>query len=409
MNLITAIRLLHHNPLLFRLLASRLLPMQINNKFKYNRHLTLACIKLYTNALSRSRNSVWQSVFFPTEIFYSMGISPFVFEIASSIMAKLKISDSMISHIECSGLTREICSFQKCVAGAINCKMLPVPKLIVTGSEVCDSTRKNGEIFSDKYSIPHFYIDVPYESSKESVDYLKKQLLELISWLEKNTGRKFSEDKLLKVIEYSNELRRNMIRIMDLRRKFPGIMGSKPLFGLFNFNLLYGSPEGIRISEILYRELEDRTWIYTPPEGLIKILWLHFAPFYKENFTQILEDNPRVSVVFEEMNNVYWEELSPDDPLGSIAKKILSSHFRGFAQHRVKKVMDLRDLYDADGVIHFSHISCRKCNAGVRLIKEALDKKRIPLLDLSGDCIDGRNYSEGQMKTRLEAFIELFD
>jgi len=400
--------LLHRAPLLFQIMASVILPTQINNEFKYNKHLTLSTLKLYSDTLDRRKDGIWQSVLFPTEIFYSMNISPFVFEVASSILAKLKLANNLISIMECSGLTRELCSFQKCVAGAFYSGLIPKPKMIVTSSEVCDSTRKIGELISYKYSIPYFYIDVPYEKTGETVLYVKNQLIEFIAWLEKNTEKKFSEKKLERAIEYSNSLRKNILRIMELRRKYPGIMGSKQVFGLFNFNLLYGSPGGLEIAEILYKELEERTWHYMPPASLIKILWLHFIPFYRESFTDVLKKN-NVSVVFEEMNNVYWEELSLEDPLESIAKKILSSPFRGPAQHRLDRIMALRDLYDADGVIHFSHLSCRKCNGGLRIIKDALKERRVPFLDLSGDCIDSRNYSEGQLKTRLEAFIELFD
>jgi benzoyl-CoA reductase/2-hydroxyglutaryl-CoA dehydratase subunit BcrC/BadD/HgdB len=33
--------------------------------------------------------------------------------------------------------------------------------------------------------------------------------------------------------------------------------------------------------------------------------------------------------------------------------------------------------------------------------------KKIPMLILDGDGIDARNYSEGQTRTRLEAFLEI--
>ena len=409
MNRIKLIELLHKSPPLFEALASLYLPTTINNDFKYNKYLTLAGLKLYLASMGGRQNSIWQSVLFPTEIFYSMNISPFVFEVASSIMAKLNLANNLISRMECSGLTRELCSFQKCIAGAFDSGLFSKPRMIVTSSELCDSTRKVGELFSYKYSIPCFYIDVPFEDTKEALSYVKNQLIEFIQWLEKHTGKTFSEEKFKKSIALSNELRANMLRIIELRRKYPGIMGSKPVMGLFNFNLLYGSTAGINISEILYKELEEKTWHYKPAGSLIKILWLHFVPFYKEYFTEVLNKNPHVSVVFEEMNNVYWDKLSLEDPLESLAKKILASPFRGPTQNRLRKIINLRNLFDADGVIHFSQLSCRKCNGGVRILKDAFREKRVPFLDLSADCIDSRNYSEGQLKTRLEAFIELFD
>jgi len=43
----------------------------------------------------------------------------------------------------------------------------------------------------------------------------------------------------------------------------------------------------------------------------------------------------------------------------------------------------------------------------LRPIADAMGRMGVPFLDLDGDCIDSRNYSEGQTKTRLEGFVEL--
>lgn len=401
------IKFLHRHPVLFNFIASILIPGSINREFSYNSHMTLACIKAYSKTLNKKERSVWHNLLFPSEIFHSMNISSFVFEMASSILAKFNVSNRLISSIECAGLTRELCSFQKCAAGAVRSGLIPSPDMIVTSSELCDSIRKIGE-FYDK-SEKHFYLDVPFDKSENSIKYVKEQLEDFIKWLEFNTGMKYSEEKLRRSLKYSNQLRKNMIKVMELRRDYPGIMGAKPVFGLFNFNLFYGSPQGVKISEILLAELRKKSRSFNLHREQTKILWLYFVPFYKESFTEVLKKNESLAVVFEEMNNIYWEELSLDDPLEGLAKKIMSSPFFSSSCNRVDKIMELCDFFDIHGAVHFSQSSCRKINGGIRLIKDALSMKNIPLLELSGDCIDSRNYSDGQLKTRLEAFIEMFD
>lgn len=42
-------------------------------------------------------------------------------------------------------------------------------------------------------------------------------------------------------------------------------------------------------------------------------------------------------------------------------------------------------------------------------LKEAMRKKNIPMLILDGDCMDMRNCHDGQIKRRLEAFIEMIN
>ncbi len=61
---------------------------------------------------------------------------------------------------------------------------------------------------------------------------------------------------------------------------------------------------------------------------------------------------------------------------------------------------------ESDGAIHFNHWGCRQSCGGAQLVKRALQAKGVPTLILDGDCVDEREYQEGQISTRLEAFLE---
>ncbi|HJC88960.1 MAG TPA: 2-hydroxyacyl-CoA dehydratase family protein, partial [Candidatus Eisenbergiella intestinigallinarum] len=52
---------------------------------------------------------------------------------------------------------------------------------------------------------------------------------------------------------------------------------------------------------------------------------------------------------------------------------------------------------------------CKQASGGSILLKEKMQEKRIPTLILDGDGIDKRNSHDGQIKTRLEAFLEMLD
>ena len=49
----------------------------------------------------------------------------------------------------------------------------------------------------------------------------------------------------------------------------------------------------------------------------------------------------------------------------------------------------------------------QQASGGSILLKEKMQKMNIPMLILDGDGIDKRNSHDGQIKTRLEAFLEL--
>ena len=57
----------------------------------------------------------------------------------------------------------------------------------------------------------------------------------------------------------------------------------------------------------------------------------------------------------------------------------------------------------------FCHWGCKQSSGGSVLLKEKLQEMDIPMLILDGDGIDRRNSHDGQIKTRLEAFLEMLE
>lgn len=68
-------------------------------------------------------------------------------------------------------------------------------------------------------------------------------------------------------------------------------------------------------------------------------------------------------------------------------------------------VVKLAKEMHADGVINFCHWGCKQSAGGVFQLRETLKAADIPLLVLDGDAMDRRNSHDGQIKTRLEAFL----
>lgn len=51
-----------------------------------------------------------------------------------------------------------------------------------------------------KYQIPGFYIDVPYEKNQDSISYVADQLRELKKFLEDVGGKKISEQSVQRAV-----------------------------------------------------------------------------------------------------------------------------------------------------------------------------------------------------------------
>jgi len=64
--------------------------------------------------------------------------------------------------------------------------------------------------------------------------------------------------------------------------------------------------------------------------------------------------------------------------------------------------------FNVDGAIDFYPYSCREWVPTVIITKKMIERELgIPVLVLEGDCYDTRNYSAGQLRTRVETFAEL--
>ena len=62
-----------------------------------------------------------------------------------------------------------------------------------------------------------------------------------------------------------------------------------------------------------------------------------------------------------------------------------------------------------DGAILFAHWGCKERSARRAWIKSSLEKDGLPTMILDGDGCNPANTSDGQVSTRLQAFIEMLE
>ena len=86
---------------------------------------------------------------------------------------------------------------------------------------------------------------------------------------------------------------------------------------------------------------------------------------------------------------------------------MIKNVYNGSYSHKAQAIGKLTDMLHPDAVIHFCHWGCKQASGGSLLLKEAMKERNIPMLILDGDGVDQRNSHDGQIKTRLEAFLEM--
>ncbi len=71
-------------------------------------------------------------------------------------------------------------------------------------------------------------------------------------------------------------------------------------------------------------------------------------------------------------------------------------------------VLSMIDKYDIDGIVMHSNRSCKPYSFGQYDIQKIVERERgIPSLLIEADMVDERSFSESQIETRIDAFIEM--
>jgi len=263
-------------------------------------------------------------------------------------------------------------------------------------------------ILAHKYGRPHLTIDYPYKYTKESTRYLEKQYIELFKSLCNLSGQTLDIDRLRECLKKSNTAAHYLKKANDLRKGSPSLLYGGQMLKFINVMTLLGDDKAIEIAKEYYdfciqrKESEEY-----PCNQKYRILWCNLGPVYDNYFYEYMEMELGAIIAFEEINTISWVQMNEQNPFLSLAEKTHEVHFVGDVQKRIQYLINLVHDYKIDGVVFFSHMNCRMFNPKFQLIKQALKKEGIPIVELSGDCFDKRNYSRAQLTTRLEAFIEM--
>lgn len=357
------------------------------------------------DALSHSESYVWGNIFSPCEITQCFGLRTLSIECLACYLSGYHLEDYFIDYAQNTGIAPTLCSYHKTFVGAIDSDAVPVPQYAVTTSLSCDGNLNTFRYLEKKRGVPFTFLDVPYGDDEASVEYLAGQLEEFTAELERRFGRRFEEDKLKEALRIENETRKELMRFFQLQSEYyyPGELISH-LYMMMGMHLLIGTQEFLDLIRYMNEEIK----IYPKFEGK-KILWVHLLPFYQESLNQCFNGSRDYQIIASDIILDSVEELDPEKPFHSLAKKIIRNMYNGSYFHKAQMVGQLADTLKPDAVIQFCHWGCKQSSGGSVLLKEEMQKKGIPMLILDGDGIDKRNSHDGQIKTRLEAFLEMLD
>ena len=367
-------------------------------------HAAQAINRTVTRMLSHPENAALVSVFMPCELLEAMGIVPMCAELYSCFINGTDCEGVFARQAEEEGLPETYCSYHKILLGSAYTGVLPPPALVVNTSLVCDANNLTFRELARHYGVPQFYVDVPRERSPESVAYVAEQFRELGAFLEKHTGRKLDEERLRQVMARSRETVADLRRCLEEKavHSLPGDVTSE-LYEIYMAHNGLGTEMARQYARELLADLRE-----APPARGVRLLWLHAVPNWQQPIRELMDLNDRCQIVACDMNFDSLLDMDPDRPYESMARRLVYSPWNG-GQERVDAAVEAAKALGVDGVICFCHWGCKQTMGLSGLFQQELEAAGFPTLILNGDGCDRRNASDGQVATRLGAFLELLE
>jgi len=351
----------------------------------------------------------WTSFLAPFEILNAMNVSGNFIEFVAAMLAGAGLSRPYFERAEAAGYSMDGCSFHRAVLGEVMEGFLPKPDVLVGATCPCNAGIKTLQRIGEFYHKPTFIINLPYDNSPKSIDYLVKQYKELIKYIKVQTGRDLDEDRLRAAIRLNNEGREYLVEALNLCKNVPSPASLNDWNNFVMFVLLAGTKEGVEVAKAYRDEFQAKVEQGIPgiPNEKHRLLWIQNRIQFKTDLLEQIQRTYGANVVIDELNCIYWEPMEERDPLRSLAIKQINHPLVGSIERRLKILAMLAKEFKVDGAINPAHVGCRQSSGGRALFKEALQAVGVPLIHLDVDIVDERNYADGQVLGRFEAFMEM--
>jgi len=382
----------------------------------------------YLRAYEASKDGqpiAWATGYFPSEVVYALDI-PLVYpENYACLCAAKGVSVDFCQVTEGQGYSKDLCSYFRTVIGSISKgesvlkHNFPKPDMLLVTTGNCDPHLKWFQHLSEYYDCPLFVLDVPYNKSgsgyqdmePEYVDYYVKQLRELIAFLEKHSGKTMKMENLEQAVARSDQAGGLWQEILNYRKNVPTPMSAADAFSAI---YLLVSDAGTQTAVDFFTKVRDEIksrvnlGIGVVHAEKFRLFWDWLPMWYNMGLFNYFEEHGAVFPA--EYFNLKWAcRMDSKKPLESLARKYMSITW-GNSPLALKKNIVYKAIkdYQIDGVVLHSNWSCRAYCIGQMDLKNDISKElNIPALLFDSDMADWRCYAEEQLKTRIDAFLEL--
>lgn len=337
----------------------------------------------------------------PEELISACGLTPL----------RLDYYSLPASHNSENLVQAEICPVIKSIVGISNTNLYKNIELVIVPA-TCEGKSKLAELIGLKKEI--YFLNLP-----KTNDYLVnkenwlKSYQDLLNYLIKKFQVKFKKSELLEKINLYNQRTDIFRELFAFRLKHPGIINSFDYFTLTCASFFMEPRDWLTKTKKLLTEV---ALLKNSSKPKIKLLFLGSPIFFPEfKILKILEElatDISADILCSAYGHLYEpvivNETNLEQLLLSLTQKHLAGNYCPCFNKNLEKFVDLIiNLYkenELDGIIYYNLRLCQPYDIFASFIKPILKAHQIPCLFLKSDL--GKE-DLGQLKTRIEAFLEV--
>jgi benzoyl-CoA reductase subunit B len=346
--------------------------------------------------------------------------------------------------VEKVGYARDLCSYMRNYWGSIILNKyvfggeFPKPDFIWQ-DHICCSHAKWYQVARDLEGkdIPMYCIDVsvgPYgELTENRLEYVVGQMHDGIEWLEKMTGRKYDDEKLIQAVYNHCRSTSLWADVCTLNKAIPAPLDEKTMYSLYVLGTLHKSSRIVAdFTEELRDEVKDRVergiaavanercrvmsdtqppWAflrvfrYLEQYGCVSIGSLY--TFGLIGHWEVKEDGSWGPRTTPQEKGIKLENR--DQALRALASwELKKPEWQHFYSPQAKSDMMIRigREWKLDGVMLHYNRGCEGLSLGIAENRLALINAGFPVMIFEGNMGDEREFDEAQTITRIDAFME---
>jgi benzoyl-CoA reductase/2-hydroxyglutaryl-CoA dehydratase subunit BcrC/BadD/HgdB len=315
-------------------------------------------------------------------------------------------------------LPKSTCPLIKASVGARLDKTCPFFRIadLYVGETTCDGKKKAWELLGKE--VPIHVMDVPQMKREKDISKWTEEIKEFAAVVEECTGNKITAEKLNEAIHIVNEKRKALARVYEARKAADIPISGKDALLMTQIAFFDDPVRCTQMANRLADELEQRIkdGIGVFPAGTKRIL-LTGTPMAIPNWKlHHLIETSGAAIVCEEtctgtryFTNLTDEtKLSLEDQYDAIARRYMGINCACFTPNttRTDDIIRLAKEYQVDGVIDVNLKFCCLYDTEGYQVEQVLKEADIPVLGIETDYTDA---DTEQLRTRIEAFIEMLD